>query len=561
MPIRLLLAIIVLVVSPLLILGWSSARTLERQKEETRSQVDRLIQDRLLDFQQPIDRLFAEYEEKLSGLFRKDNRLESIESLGRRLPLIRLVMTVDQRGNILHPSNLGQFTGTLNSQESALESICRARPNLGSTTKDSPSKLESIPAFQWQIWYMDEGMQLIYWRIDPDSGLSYGFLLERPRWISDLTSVLPDSRTVMATKSASGRILKSSLSLPHATSAKTSTALISESGVAIYHWGNGREPDAAPLVTRRLATPLASWSLGYFADNPIANTNALPTILLLIAIGALLVSLAAYVLSGVQRQTRDAQSRVSFASQVSHELRTPLTNIRLYADLARRDLDKIHDFDEGELQSGPEAKANLRQRIGVIDTECQRLSRIVSGVLEIIREGGSQGRIRCEVVQPDQVVDAAIKQFEPRFAELGIQLDRRSNAGQPMKLDVDLVESVLVNLLSNVEKYAASGKFCLVHSEQTSNELIVLVADNGPGISARNRKRVFKPFQRLDHSISASSGTGIGLTIAKQLTERHGGTLSIRSGRLDLKLGNPDPRMSGSIFEMRIPLDEANKKS
>jgi signal transduction histidine kinase len=235
---------------------------------------------------------------------------------------------------------------------------------------------------------------------------------------------------------------------------------------------------------------------------------------------------------------RAARNRVSFASQVSHELRTPLTNIRLYAELAESDLEQL---PEGE------SRSSIEKRLEVIDSESRRLGRLVSGVLEMIRDNTKKQGPRIAAVVPDQVIDQTLIQFAPSFKNAELTVGRDAKASRLVGLDADILEMILVNLLSNVEKYASDGDRLDVSSRLDGAELVVRVADHGPGISWRHRRSVFRPFSRLDDSISAPSGTGIGLTIAKRLARRHGG---------DLRLVDSD---HGACFEFRLAIQETNQ--
>ena len=145
---------------------------------------------------------------------------------------------------------------------------------------------------------------------------------------------------------------------------------------------------------------------------------------------------------------------------------------------------------------------------------------------------------------PDEVIDQTLKQFQPSFVAAGIEIDRVSDADRPVPIDSDLLEMILVNLLGNVEKYATDGKYVLVQSAITKNELVVTVSDRGPGIPLRHCRRIFDPFTRLDDSISAPSGTGIGLTIARKMANRHGGTLHLIKTAI------------GASFELRLPIQD-----
>ena len=121
-------------------------------------------------------------------------------------------------------------------------------------------------------------------------------------------------------------------------------------------------------------------------------------------------------------------------------------------------------------------------------------------------------------------------------------------------IDPDVFEMILVNLLSNVEKYVTGGGNCEIKCRRCSDPrdkistetLIVTVSDDGPGINRRHANRVFRPFERIDDSISAPSGTGIGLTIARRAARRHGGDLVL--------LGHC--KLGGAGFELTLSLDE-----
>ncbi len=87
-------------------------------------------------------------------------------------------------------------------------------------------------------------------------------------------------------------------------------------------------------------------------------------------------------------------------------------------------------------------------------------------------------------------------------------------------IDRSVVEQVLVNLIGNAEKYAASGKYLCVETKGDDRYFEILVSDRGPGIPTRMREQVFKPFVRMTDRLEDPAGTGIGLTIARELARR-----------------------------------------
>lgn len=543
MPKRLFLALVLVVAAPLVLLGWLSAGAYRQREVAARKQIDDVFQGRLGDLRPNVVEVFDGYSRRLDQMSlgirgrSQTEQASAIAGIANREPVVRSVVWLDRRGNLIFPPPPSMANSDEAVLYSALRTMVDARPSLGSGQRQdtdtrsglSQRKLAPVesalaPAASnpedatWQVWYMDEGTQLIRWRTDDGGKTMVGFLLERSRWISDLTASLPDSP------------------LGGATEGSGFTALIDERDRVVYRWGDQSDRRDEPLATRPLPSPMTHWQWQIHGNDPIPRVSIAATSISLAGIGIVLMALGGYVLTGVRRQMTEARSRVSFASQVSHELRTPLTNIRLYAELA-----------ESDLQTVPacEARGRLEKRLGVIDTESRRLGRLVSGVLEVIRDGGKSQPLRLTAVPVDQVIEQALTQFMPVFESMGMTVDRTcdpGSAGADTWLDPDVIEMILVNLLSNVEKYAASGGRVSVDSRVENGRCTIRVSDQGPGISASDRKRVFKAFERIDDSISAPSGTGIGLTIARRLAVRHGGTLQLVDSE------------RGCTFELQFPV-------
>jgi signal transduction histidine kinase len=540
MPRSLLIALLLLVATPLVLLGWLSASAHQQQQRRARDQLTQFFQGRLSEIDRSLSEVFDGYGRSLrSAMEQEPLTIDSVRQLELEHPIVRSTIYVDRSGILLHPPKPQPEQSEKVALFAALPAIISSRPDLGPAPVENVGQTAKGIAVQrvagpiantligdgtWQVWYMDEGAQLILW-LQTSNGAAVGILLERARVIADLIAKLPDTQAAVPT------VNKTTLD---AEMPSGFTALTDEARQIIYRWGDGVPASAAPLATRNLSPPLASWHLEYHNRDPLAD--APPTALLIAPIAGiaiLLISLGAYVLTSVQRQMRSAKQRVSFASQVSHELRTPLTNIRLYAELAERDLQQLPDNP---------TKDSVGRRLEVIDTESRRLGRLVSGVLEMIRDPRKQRPPRISQEVADEIIDNALTQFSPSFDRAGIQVNRHADAPQLIGIDADLLELILVNLLSNVEKYATDGGSVTVRSQFQDGDLIIDVFDQGPGIPWHHRQRVFRPFTRLDDSISAPSGTGIGLTIARQLAKRHGGDLELVQ----------DPQHRGACFRLRI---------
>ncbi|MCO8124845.1 HAMP domain-containing histidine kinase [Stieleria sp. TO1_6] len=557
MPRRLFLALLLLVAAPLVLLGWMSASAVKENQSAAKENLTTLLSSQLFDADRLVVELFADYARQLDAALESPTPLlETLRQIRREQPIVRQGIFVNPDGLLLYPLADDLHGADAAEVEAALPAMIDARPlstgdsdsQPASSGKLSRGKLAPTAALTaqsaWQQWYMGDGAQVIYWRFSPNGG-SVGILLQRSRWMADLIAALPDDSSSAAALD-NQRSDASDRPSPGETISNTpigSIALLDEAKRVIYRWGDLKNAQSQPLADTELSTPLASWHFQLKVDESLLpQATMIPLILSLTGIGLLVLAVGAYVLTSVGRQIASAKSRVSFAGQVSHELRTPLTNIRLYTELAESDLEQL---DDGE------ARRSLAKRLQVIDHESRRLQRLVSGVLEMIRPSGKRVGVRKQPTDLADLIQGITAQFEPSFVAAGLSLESSCQCHDLVAVDPDVIELVLVNLLSNVEKYVPRGGHCSIQctvlpsTDRTSDQLRILVQDDGPGIGALHREKVFRPFERLDDSIQAPSGTGIGLTIARRAARRHDGSLVLL----------PKSDKSGAAFELTLPLD------
>ncbi|MDV6029458.1 MAG: HAMP domain-containing histidine kinase [Phycisphaera sp. RhM] len=551
MPRRLFLALILLVAAPMVLLGWMSANAIKASQVAAKENLATLLSSQLYDADRRIVQLFDGYASQLNEqLDASQSVFEALRRMRREVPIVRQGIVVDPSGTMVFPRPSDSVGIDATEVAAALPGLVDARPlpNANSDSQSSGAKIASKRAFTesaWQQWYMADGAQVVYWRTR-DDGSTVGVLLERSRWIADLIAALPDHR---------GRSIAPSSSRPTEGGSKIelgelaatpigSLTLVDEAKRLVYRWGEVDEFSLPPLVTSPLSPPLASWQFRLHVDQSlIPSSSSIPTYLSSAGIALLLLSVGFYVLTSVQRQVSEAKSRVSFAGQVSHELRTPLTNIRLYTELAESDLKRINKSDASE---------SLARRLEVIDHESRRLQRLVSGVLEMIRPTGKPLGVRREPTDIGELIGGIAEQFTPSFKAAGLTLQTVCRCRDQVSIDGDVVEMVLVNLLSNVEKYVPRGGQCVIECELLDNAsastrtLRVVVSDDGPGIATAHQEKIFRPFQRVDDSIHAPGGTGIGLTIARRAAVRHGGALVLSS----------EPRLGGATFTLTLPIGD-----
>jgi signal transduction histidine kinase len=150
----------------------------------------------------------------------------------------------------------------------------------------------------------------------------------------------------------------------------------------------------------------------------------------------------------------------------------------------------------------------------------------------------------------DDIIHKTLEAFRPSFEARGMATEVQLNAPSWVHVDADALEQIMNNLLSNAEKYAASGKELKISSRQNGTTTRIVVKDRGPGISSKEAARVFAPFYRVSSKLTdGATGTGIGLGIARQLAQLH-------CGDLLLKDGGP-----GACFEIRIQTPQAGLKN
>ena len=308
----------------------------------------------------------------------------------------------------------------------------------------------------------------------------------------------------------------------------------------LHQWGR-RLPgsELLPSSHRACSGPLAQWELAYTpAEEEFPKPYLFP-ILLGMGSGVLLVVAVGWLYFHESTQEITiAQQRVTFVNQISHELKTPLTNIRLYAEMAAH-------------RAEAQADAAMQKQLAVITNESSRLDRLIQNVLSLARQQRDKLTISPKEIVLDEIVSRTVDFWRPQLVKRGFEVICELNGPPLMHADEDAVTQIVGNLISNVEKYAVTGLYIAIRSLVEGGKAKVVVEDRGPGIPASKRKSVFEPFERLRSDLTEGvSGTGIGLTIARELAQLHGGTLSVC----------PQYR-EGSRFILTLPLQPTQTPS
>jgi two-component system OmpR family sensor kinase len=201
------------------------------------------------------------------------------------------------------------------------------------------------------------------------------------------------------------------------------------------------------------------------------------------------------------------ESQRRFTADASHELRSPLTALRGELELALR------------RERSPE---EYRRVIGSSLEESVRLSDLADDLLTLARSDSGVMKLRLEAVDIGERVRFAIGRLEPQITENGLDVSLDVPADPSAMYDVKLLDQLIWNLLENAVKFSTPGGKIEVSVTTDSDELMLEVADTGPGISGDQIDRVFERFSRAEDADSAE-GTGLGLSIVRAVAQVHGG--------------------------------------
>lgn len=225
--------------------------------------------------------------------------------------------------------------------------------------------------------------------------------------------------------------------------------------------------------------------------------------------------------------------KTAFVSTVSHELRTPLTSIKGFISTLLSDMEGYFDNDA------------RREFYSIIDQECDRLTRLISDLLNVSRiEQGRALEINWKQIDPAGIIQKVVN-AQKSYTEKHEFVVRVPEDSPRIWADEDKFDQILTNLLNNAIKYSPRGGEVRVEASVHSSSIRVAVSDQGIGIPADKFDKVFERFERVDtRDTREAGGTGIGLYLVKHLIEAHGGRIWV-----DSELGK------GSTFTFEIPIE------
>ena len=314
------------------------------------------------------------------------------------------------------------------------------------------------------------------------------------------------------------------------------TSLPQGETVAVLAPGDYRDTQRLPLVFMNVFGGTArGWRLVLSIDSMAKyNTVVRQRVVPYLAIGcvliiAMLVS-AVLLARGFGRQVQLARLKNDLVATVSHELKTPLTAMRALVDTL--------------LENDRLDQNTAREYLDLLATENARLSRLIDNFLTFSRLERNKFKFVFARVRPRQIVEQAVAAMGERARAPGCTLESLVAAELPeITGDGDALTTALLNLLDNAWKYTGEQKRIVVRADAHNGHVDFAVEDNGIGLSARDRQRVFDRFYQADQRLARTvGGCGLGLSIVQAIVEAHHGRV-----RVDSEPGR------GSTFTIEIP--------
>ena len=523
----LLVAAWLLLLLPTLAAGHYVYRLLLRQQEQISTSAKYAIETRAGNVAEAMALTIEDVKQGLMDNLQRLHTADELMDWKARHPLIRNVFVWDEHRGLLVPNperpasdedarfierigplfedeSVWRAAATVeqhdnSSQVEYAQQVASTRGRLRSLA-ERPAQADQAPPVQdggWIPWFNGQELALLAWRPDATAKQRIGLELEVMALVSRLMNSLP-------VDPPPGQVY----------------ALRDGMETIVYQTGADIVREDTPVIAGvAVGTSLPHWSVAVYQTGPssaVPSQNSLRALTLLVVVGVMgsILLGGSLLLWQAWRAWQDARQKTSFVSNVSHELKTPLTTIRMYAEL----------LGEGRVQEKEKKESYLQTIVG----ESQRLTRLVNNVLDFSRLEQGRKKYALERMNLAQLAQDVLDTQRVRLIQASMQV-QTSWPDQPCMVtaDRDAVEQVILNVTDNAIKYAGDGVELKVELVCNEAGCHMTVEDRGPGVPATHRKQVFEKFHRVDDSLTAKQpGSGLGLSIARQLMRDMGGDLT-----------------------------------
>ena len=273
------------------------------------------------------------------------------------------------------------------------------------------------------------------------------------------------------------------------------------------------------LSLSNLPDPFRPLSLSFhFADMSSGESGKFILLISLLLVLALVFgTFSLYRLT--YRQSQLVQQQQDFISSVSHELKTPITSIQMYGEI---------------LKNGWVDEIKRKQYYDCIYSEAERLSRLISNILQISKVSRNSLSLEMKKVTVNEVVSVIESKIDSQIKQSSFEYNisvEHTIKNKSISIDIDAFIQVIINLVDNAIKYSSNSslkKIDITFGALSNNKVSISVRDYGVGIAKSEVEYVFELFYRIgDELTRESKGTGIGLALVKELTQAMNGKIKV----------------------------------
>jgi two-component system sensor histidine kinase KdpD len=237
----------------------------------------------------------------------------------------------------------------------------------------------------------------------------------------------------------------------------------------------------------------------------------------------------------MEAERQGEQLRSTLLESVTHDFRTPLTSIK--------------GAVTGLLAAIDFSRDQQRELLTIINEECDRINQLVSAAAEMSRFEAARVKLDVKVHAAGELISVALADCKGMLGDRPLRVEAQHQELQVLA-DLSSAKKVLVHLVDNANLYSTPGQPIKICTEKRDGFLFFSVADQGPGIAEAEINRIFEKFYRGACQRERVPGTGMGLAIAKAITEAHGGTLEVNCSQ-----------GQGTTFTFSLPIESSSTLS
>ena len=225
-----------------------------------------------------------------------------------------------------------------------------------------------------------------------------------------------------------------------------------------------------------------------------------------------------------------------FISTVSHELRTPLTSIRGFSQTMLNSWDKLDD-------------ENKKKFIKIIEEQSNRLIHLVENMLSVTKLQGTNNNFIFNELNIKSPIEQVIAIVKSQYPSHNFEFIYKNNLPN-IFVDKDKFQQIMTNLIENSAKYSVENSTTKISTTTEGESVAITVSNLGIGIDEKDYEKIFTKFARIDNPLTRKvQGSGLGLYITKNLTEKMGGKISVNSKPTDDK-----SKICEITFKVQLPI-------